>query len=161
MSATDTKPACCQACGAQVGQLRRGRCTVCYLRWAETRPVGAGAACVVCGNRRRDDLQLIEYRRRWMPMCHSCGQRLHRMDDVPQSLLELRARLARERRASERREGEADRRVFQIDRRLGDRRRLLGATADGFVDATDLVIESAADELEGEYTQIITLAPVA
>ncbi|MBK6847832.1 MAG: hypothetical protein IPG96_09930 [Proteobacteria bacterium] len=159
MSATESKGECCQACGAEVPHLRRGRCTVCYLRWAESRPVGAGAACVVCGNRRRDDLQLIEYRRRWMPMCHTCGQRLHRMDDVPQSLLELRARLARERRAVPRRAGAADGRVFQIDRRIGDRRRFGGPGSEEFIDAAPLVIETAADEFEGEYTQIVSPAP--
>ena len=35
----------CGVCGAQVQELRRGRCWDCYRQWAELRPVGSGASC--------------------------------------------------------------------------------------------------------------------
>ena len=50
----------CDVCSAKVNETRRGRCWGCYNRWAELRPVGVGARCVVCGERRRRVLRSIE-----------------------------------------------------------------------------------------------------
>src|SRR4051812_6471657 len=60
----------CEVCSARVGELRRGRCWGCYLRWSEARPVGAGAACVLCNERRHDHLRITEILERSHPMCH-------------------------------------------------------------------------------------------
>ena len=50
----------CSVCGAAVTELRRGRCWGCYTRWAESRPVGRGASCAVCHEKRRAQLKLVE-----------------------------------------------------------------------------------------------------
>src|SRR5437868_3971187 len=50
----------CGVCGARVTELRRGRCWGCYTRWGESRPVGKGAACAICHERRRSELRLME-----------------------------------------------------------------------------------------------------
>lgn len=144
----------CQACGAKVPTLRRGRCPVCYLRWSQSRPVGLGARCVVCDERRHDHLKMVEFQQRWLPMCHTCAGRGFSLTPLPETLEEFRDRLSRNRRACDRRIGRPDRRVFQIDRRLVERR--LGATswADEWLDASDLVIETLDDRLEGEATRI-------
>ena len=65
----------CGVCAAQVTELRRGRCWGCYLRWSDTRPVGRGAACILCVERRRDHLRLVELHSRSVPMCHGCSAR--------------------------------------------------------------------------------------
>lgn len=112
----------CQLCGAQVLELRRGRCWACYQKWAETRPVGRGAACELCGERRRDNLRMVELHARFVPMCHNCGTRVSRMDPVPPTLEAIRQTLDRERRGDERRASAKDQRLFPRERRIGDRR---------------------------------------
>ncbi len=112
----------CQVCGAQVSELRRGRCWACYHKWSEARPVGRGAACETCGERRRDNLRMVELHKRFVPMCHNCGTRVMRMEIVPATVEEIRERLDRERREDERRQGTLDHRLFPRERRVGDRR---------------------------------------
>ena len=112
----------CEVCGAGVAELRRGRCWSCYSQWAESRPVGFGASCVLCGERRRDMLKSVELLSAWVPCCHSCHARALRLDPMPQSLSALREKLRRERRDTQRRGARPDTRVFQRDRRFGDRR---------------------------------------
>lgn len=132
----------CEVCGARVASLRRGRCWICYIRWAESRPVGLGASCVVCGERRRHNLRLVEFQGAWVPMCHNCGTRALRLSPMPRSLVGLRQQLARDRRWAERRGGRADIRPLPRERRVGERRRALAATpGDQWLDAEDLVIE--------------------
>ena len=53
----------CEVCGAQVATLRRGRCWICYVRWADARPVGLGAKCAICSDRRRENLRMVEERK--------------------------------------------------------------------------------------------------
>src|SRR3954465_12935427 len=90
-------------CGAQVQELRRGRCWDCYRQWAELRPVGRGAACGVCMERRREHLRLIEVHNRTLPLCFLCAARTLRLEKVPSTLDGLRERLRRDRRSLERR----------------------------------------------------------
>jgi hypothetical protein len=87
-------------------------------------------------------------------MCHTCAGRGFNLSPLPESLDEFRERLARNRRLNERRAGQRDRRIFQIDRRLADRR--LGGTTYGeeWFDAAELVVETLDDHLEGDATRI-------
>jgi hypothetical protein len=113
----------CGLCGARVNELRRGRCWGCYSNWCETRPVGKGAACVVCDERRRENLRMTELHGRSLPMCHLCGFRANRLEPVPLTIEGLRAALRRDRRAVDRRGGSLDTRVFPRERRADERRR--------------------------------------
>ena len=114
----------CDVCSANVIELRRGRCWGCYNRWVENRPVGVGAQCCVCGERRREFLRTTELLGGWWPTCYSCSGRIHGLEMIPQSIAEIRGALDRERRGKkpDRRAGKDDSRVFQYDRRHGERR---------------------------------------
>jgi hypothetical protein len=120
----------CSTCNARVGELRRGRCWTCYTRWAEQRPVGLGACCAVCEERRRDNLRLMEVQGRSLPLCHLCAARVTKLDVVPHSVEGLRAALRRDRRQLERRDDDNEV-VIGIDRRAVQRRRPSLATASG------------------------------
>lgn len=115
----------CEVCGAHVNQLRRGRCWICYIRWAESRPVGFGASCVICNDRRRDNLRLVEFHGAWIPMCHNCGTRALRLSPMPGSLEGLRQRLNRDRRWNDRRRELPDPRDERNERRQDERRAIL------------------------------------
>jgi hypothetical protein len=152
----------CGVCGASVSELRRGRCWGCYSRWAEARPVGRGAACTVCLEKRRSQLKLVEYKGRSLPFCHGCAAQILRLPDVPETIDELRHALRRERRDGERRDGETiDQRIFQRERRVGERR---GPSREAYADTDpgmrlseleELVIELAEDDMEDvEQTQV-------
>ncbi len=112
----------CEFCGAAVNTLRRGRCWGCYQRWQQAQPVGKGASCVVCGERRNDNLQRVELFGRWLPMCHICASRTRRLQPMPASIPGIREALRRERRQKERRRGKPDTRLDTKDRRGPDRR---------------------------------------
>jgi hypothetical protein len=112
----------CGVCGARVIELRRGRCWACYTRWQESRPVGRGAACDVCGERRRAELRLVELYARTHSVCHSCNGKLTRLETMPPTLAALRGLLNRERRQEDRRADGLDRRIFPRERRVGERR---------------------------------------
>jgi hypothetical protein len=124
-------PTCpCEVCGAHVVDLRRGRCFACYQRWVESRPVGMGAACIVCNDRRRDNLRRIEVHGAWVPMCGNCALRLHRLEPLPRTLDGIREGLRRDRRDAERRIGLPDERSVRTERR-GLERRAVGLAIDG------------------------------
>jgi hypothetical protein len=144
----------CEACGARVPALRRGRCPTCYLRWSDARPVGLGAACVVCGERRRENLRSVEFQRRWVPMCHNCSSKTFRLQPIPRTIEALRERFSRDRRWRERRVGRRDNRLFQGERRVGERREEFGLSADQLLDATDLVIEIFDEQAGSDATRI-------
>ena len=55
-------------------------------------------------------------------MCFNCAGQLLHLDPLPATFAELRVIVSRERRASDRRIGKTDSRVFQYERRVGDRR---------------------------------------
>lgn len=145
----------CGVCGARVTELRRGRCWGCYTRWGDTRPVGKGAACGICDERRRSELRLMELHGRTHPFCHSCAGRIARMETVPPTVAAIRLILERERRAGERRGSGTDRRIFPRERRVGERRSPPRAgSADGtdphmaLPDFEEIVIELEASEIE-------------
>jgi hypothetical protein len=144
----------CNVCGAAVTELRRGRCWGCYNRWAESRPVGRGASCTVCSEKRRIQLKLVELKGRSLPFCHGCAALLLKLPDVPDTVEELRHLLRRERREADRRHGKLDQRIFPRERRVGERR---GPTRDAFADTDprirmpeydDLIIELKEAEME-------------
>lgn len=155
----------CQACGAKSPTLRRGRCAVCYLRWSQARPVGLGARCAICDERRLDHLQMVEFRQRWLPMCHTCSGRGFRLTPLPATLDELRRRLERDRRDVSRRRGLSDPRMFQIDRRMADRRLGFTRRSDcwidpgSWLDASELIVEILDEPIHGEVTRITGVDP--
>src|SRR5262249_49720935 len=60
--------------------LRRGRCLRCYDAWVRARPVGIGASCAACENRRRAQLRYYEMGvrqnvpgGRWIILCWNCA----------------------------------------------------------------------------------------
>jgi hypothetical protein len=112
----------CNVCGGEVIELRRGRCWGCYTRWAESRPVGRGAMCTICREKRRDQLKLMEIHGRTLPFCHGCAARTARIDPMPESLEGIRQALRRDRRDGDRRHGATDHRIFPRERRVGERR---------------------------------------
>ncbi len=112
----------CDVCHAKVHELRRGRCWGCYGRWVDSRPVGVGARCVVCLERRRRLLRSVELLGGWHPVCFSCHGQLQTLEPMPATIADVRTALTRERRAGDRRVGKADTRVFQYERRVGQRR---------------------------------------
>src|SRR5690606_13488053 len=111
-----------EVCSAEVRELRRGRCWGCYSRWVEARPVGLGAKCCLCSERRRDALRSVEILGAWRCTCYNCAARATKLSPMPATLAELRRALDRERRRIERRVGTKDSRVFQYERRKGERR---------------------------------------
>jgi hypothetical protein len=112
----------CEVCGAQVTELRRGRCWGCYTHWTESRAVGKGASCAVCQERRRSELRLVELQGRTHALCHSCAGRTARLKAIPRSINAIRLVLDRERRNNDRRDQGLDRRIFPRERRVGERR---------------------------------------
>jgi hypothetical protein len=112
----------CNVCRAEVTELRRGRCWGCYTRWVEARPVGRGAACLICFEKRRDELKMMELLGRSVPMCHGCAARIIRLDQIPATMSGLRKVLRRDRREGDRRGDGLDRRIFPRERRVGERR---------------------------------------
>jgi len=156
----------CGVCGARVTELRRGRCWGCYTRWGDARPVGKGAACTVCGERRRSELRLMELHGRSHAFCHSCSGKLARIDSVPPTLAAIRDLLNRERRTGERRGEGVDRRIFPRERRVGERRvpPRSGAKNDtdphiALCDLEDIVIEIEAAEVEPVEQTMVRQAP--
>lgn len=152
----------CGVCGARVSELRRGRCWGCYSQWVEQRPVGRGASCAVCQEKRREHLRLVELHNRSVPLCHICAARTMKMASVPQTLESLRKILRRERRDEDRRAEGLDRRIFPRERRVGERRGIPGVPRRRDTDPCltlpefdDLVIEVQDGDIEEiEQTQV-------
>ncbi len=150
----------CEVCGARAATLRRGRCWICYVRWAETREVGLGAACVICNDRRRDNLRQVEFQGSWLPMCHNCATKAMRLNPMPQSVDGLRQRLTRDRRWRDRRTaGAGDDRIIRKERRVGERRLSSNEPQAEWLDAAELIIEvidvAEADDPLPEPTRIV------
>jgi hypothetical protein len=139
--------------------LRRGRCQRCYDDWVKSRPLGLGALCASCGDRRRVHLRYYELPvathapgGRWLVLCHNCVGAAEKLEPPPRSVEALKMRLQRERRWGDRRAesvGRAQPFDEALDRRQGDRRQSprnfeeeaeLEATIDD-----ELVIELEAD----------------
>ncbi len=133
----------CEVCNAKVSELRRGRCWGCYARWVDARPVGVGARCVTCSEKRRRFLKSVELYKQWQPMCFNCAGQLLHLVPLPETLAELKEAVSRERRRVDRRLGKTDTRVFQYERRVGERRAL--RTEYPTVD-DDMIIEVSREE---------------
>lgn len=151
----------CEVCHAKVPELRRKRCWGCYTAWAEARPIGSGALCTFCGERRREVLRQVELLRQWVVSCHNCAAMALPMTPMPQSIDELREALVRERRELERRDARADSRVFRRERR-GLERRGVGRESpvpggELALDDDDILIVIDEGELIGEETRIVAL----
>lgn len=118
----ETTVCICEVCNARVSELRRGRCWGCYGRWVDTRPVGVGARCITCHEKRRRCLKMVELHGGWKPMCFNCAGQILDMQPLPTTIAGLKAAVSRERRKLDRRVGKADSRVFKYERRVGERR---------------------------------------
>jgi len=112
----------CEICNAKVLELRRGRCWGCYERWVDERPVGLGARCITCNEKRRRVLRMVELFGGWKPMCFNCSGQLLTLTPMPATIKQLKEIVSRERRRTDRRFGKADTRVFRYERRVGQRR---------------------------------------
>ncbi len=139
-------------CGARVHELRRGRCWGCYARWVDARPVGLGARCVVCVERRRRMLRGVEVHGAFYPMCFSCAGQAMVLDPMPPTLAALKVALTRERRGGDRRSGRADTRVFQYERRVGQRR---AGRDDGDPIEDDMIIEIWVEDDVGVAATVV------
>ena len=139
----------CEICSAKVSELRRGRCWGCYARWVDARPVGSGARCITCSEKRHKVLRAVELFGGWQAMCFNCAGQLLHIAPLPDTLAALREAISRERRRSDRRDGRQDTRVFRYERRVGSRRLsvALGAIEEYPIVEDDMVIEvTFADE---------------
>jgi hypothetical protein len=148
----------CDVCGAKVLETRRGRCWGCYNRWVDARPVGRGARCLCCGERRVRMLRAVELWGGWQPMCFNCSGQALALSPMPPSVEALREALTRDRRKRDRRWGKPDTRVFQYERRVGERRddRPEGPEVDdGMI--VEVSLEASLDERD-EMTRIHDLA---
>jgi hypothetical protein len=145
----------CEVCSANVHELRRGRCWGCYARWVDARPVGLGARCLTCNEKRRRFLKTVEVHGSWKPMCFNCAGQLLAMDPIPKTIAALREAVSRERRKKDRRFGKPDSRVFRYERRVGERRspreELAPIDDDMIIEVT---IEVDAEDFEQDLTQI-------
>jgi hypothetical protein len=124
----------------------------------DTRPVGYGARCLGCGERRRRLLRSIELWGGWQPMCFSCSGQALALHPVPPDVPSLREALSRERRIIDRRIGKLDTRVFRYERRVGERR---STRDDCAAIDDDMIIEISVEDSDvesefGDMTRIFT-----
>ncbi len=145
----------CEVCSAKVHELRRGRCWGCYGRWVESRPVGLGARCLTCPEKRRKVLRMVELFGGWQPMCFNCAGQLLMLDPMPTTIAELRMAVSRERRRTDRRAGKPDKRVFRYERRVGERRTLRGDDAMPIDD--DMIIEIVGSDGGIDFDDITSI----
>ena len=138
--------------------LRRGRCPSCYDKWVRARPIGLGAGCAGCEDRRRVHLRYYEvgFRTntpggRWIVLCHNCAAVADSLDPQPRSIEGLKMRLKRDRRWGDRRAeavGRPSTRAEWLERRRGDRRK----PPPMFLD--EELLEGVVIEMEAEYEEI-------
>ena len=88
----------CARCDERGRELRRGLCALCYDQWLRARPVGVGAFCSACGDRRRPHLRFVELPGRWLVLCHNCTAHGDSLRPCPETAEELLRRLRRDRR---------------------------------------------------------------
>jgi hypothetical protein len=100
---------------------------------------------------------MVEFQRRWLAMCHGCSARAFKLSPLPTTLETLRSVLARDRRRGDRRQGQCDARLWQRERRVGERRAPPLGSVDEWIDAEELIIEIIeADSGSDEATQIVS-----
>src|SRR5436305_1264098 len=103
MDAPPPSQLACRTCHGSSSALRRGLCRACYLRAWRGTELPAGAACVTCPERRRMVLRWTRLGTARVVTCQNCGFIADRARPRPRTLDELKERLARERRARDRR----------------------------------------------------------
>jgi hypothetical protein len=145
----------CGGCGEPPvdAPLRRGRCSRCYAAWCKSRPVGLGATCNACDDRRLSHLRYFELGvrgnapgGRWIVLCHNCVAAAEKIEPPPRSLDGLKMRLLRERRWGDRRAesvGRPSTRDEKFERREGDRRKM-----------SPLYLDEVVVEMEAEYEEV-------
>ncbi|MGN6106357.1 MAG: hypothetical protein ACTHU0_14715 [Kofleriaceae bacterium] len=121
----------------------------------DARPVGLGARCITCSEKRRRVLKSVELHGNWYPMCFNCAGQLLHLEALPETLPELRALVSRERRHTDRRAGKPDTRVFRYERRVGERR----SVRDGYDRIEDdmiveVMVEDQADWTETDFNDV-------
>lgn len=161
-SGTKVSSCVCEVCSATVTELRRGRCWGCYARWVDARPVGMGAKCTTCTEKRRRFLKSVELFGAWKPMCFNCAGQLLDLDPMPNTIAGLREAISRERRKRDRRIGKPDSRVFRYERRVGERRDHLRDVDCPVVD-DDMIIEVSYEvviEAQGNDTEFEDLTQI-
>lgn len=89
-------------------------------------------------------LRGIELHGGFQPMCFSCAGQAMALDPLPPTIAELKTALTRERRSVDRRIGRPDTRVFQYERRVGQRR--AGRGDDGEPIDDDMIIEITVED---------------
>jgi hypothetical protein len=131
----------------------------CYDAWVRARPIGAGAGCVSCGNRRREQLRHYEVGirlnaagGRWTILCHNDAATADTFDPPPRSVDALCERLARDRRWNDRRYDRAHRDPH-AERRAGDHRNERRLNLRELFDATELA-EELIIEMEADFEQV-------
>ena len=151
----------CEVCNASVRELRRGRCWGCYARWVDARPVGIGARCLTCTEKRRRFLKSVELFGGWMPMCFNCAGQLMHLDPLPATIVGLKEAVSRERRKLDRRLGKPDTRVFRYERRVGERRDL---REDYAIIEDDMIIEVSMgpdDDVDVDFDDMTMIRDLA
>ena len=98
--ATRREESRCGGCGQSATRTRRGLCAACYARWVRARPVGIGASCACCNDRRLIHLRHFELRGLWVVLCHNCCARAERLTPAPRSVDVLLSGIRRQRRKS-------------------------------------------------------------
>ena len=127
--ARDREPRC-GGCGQTAPRTRRGLCAGCYARWVRARPVGLGASCASCTDRRLEHLRHFELRGLWVVLCHHCCARAERLTPAPRSLEVLLSGIRRQGR-----EGISRRAVRPLDGAALERRREAARRAEDLVAA--------------------------
>lgn len=89
-------------------------------------------------------LRGIELHGAFHPMCFSCAGQAMALDPLPPTLAAIKTALTRERRRGDRRIGRPDTRVFQYERRVGQRR--AGRGEDGEPIDDEMIIEIVVEE---------------
>lgn len=135
----------CGGCGQSAMRTRRGLCAACYARWVRARPVGLGASCASCADRRLPYLRHFELRGLWVVLCHNCCARAERLTPAPRSVDVLLDGIQRQRRSG----------LARIDRRT-DRRELFEAAA---LERRRLALRQAEERLEAEASDELDDAP--
>jgi hypothetical protein len=142
----------CGGCGqAPHRVLRRGRCERCYDVWVRSRPIGLGATCGACDDRRRIHLRHYELGLktnapggRWVVLCHNCIAFADSLNPPPRSVEALKMRLHRDRRFGDRRAesvGPGYERDPSVERRGGDRRESLRDLPEMTEDVVEIIAE--------------------
>jgi hypothetical protein len=88
-------------------------------------------------------------------MCFNCSGQMMSLDPMPETIVALRQAISRERRHLDRRYGKPDTRVFQYERRVGERRTVREAL---MPIEDDMIIEVTVEENDGmDFEDLTTI----